>query len=401
MTRATPARRQHGGIAKKLLVFLILGALAAGGWHYWKTQQRIAAEAPPQVLAEPVRKGNIRYVINASGKLTAKRKVDVGAQVSGEIDELYVNIGDELQEGDPVANIDARSQQNSKDTAQAQLQSREAALSSAKAALREAEQKHQRQKNLVNKGAAAKETLEAAQAALKNAQSAVEQAQAAVRQSQIDVDTAGLNLGYTNVTAPFAGTVIAVPVEKGQTVNAIQSAPTLITLADLSTMTVKAEIAEADVAKVKAGMPTSFTLLGDSRTRFDGKLQSVDPAPLAVSDNNLTSTETAVYYYGHIDVSNPERRLRIGMTANIEIVVDEVRDVLVIPMTALQEEGDGDSVLVLDDKGFPQPRQITLGLQDGVNTEVKEGLREGEKVVVSQAGKNSAADPFAGEPGMF
>lgn len=393
-------RRQQGGIVKTLLILLVLAGAGYGAWYYWQTQQRLKAQAPPQVLTETVRKGDIRHVIHASGTLTAKRKVDVGAQVSGEIEALHVAIGDELKAGDAIADIDARSQRNSRDTAQAQLQSREAALASAKAALREAEQKHQRQKNLVSKGAAAKETLEAAQAALKNAQGAVEQAQAAVTQSRIDVDTAGLNLGHTHVVAPMDGTVIAVPVEKGQTVNAIQSAPTLITLADLSTMTVKAEIAEADVGKVRPGMAASFTLLGDSRKRYESTLSRVDPAPMTVSDNALNATESAVYYYGHVDVDNPERLLRIGMTANIDIVVDQANDVLVIPMTALQDEGEDDSVLVLDEQGFPQPRKVTLGLQDGIHAQVIDGLSEGEQVVVSQAGKNGAVDPFGGR-GMF
>lgn len=393
-------RRQQGGIVKTLLILLVLAGAGYGAWYYWQTQQRLKAQAPPQVLTETVRKGDIRHVIHASGTLTAKRKVDVGAQVSGEIEALHVAIGDELKAGDAIADIDARSQRNSRDTAQAQLQSREAALASAKAALREAEQKHQRQKNLVSKGAAAKETLEAAQAALKSAQGAVEQAQAAVTQSRIDVDTAGLNLGHTHVVAPMDGTVIAVPVEKGQTVNAIQSAPTLITLADLSTMTVKAEIAEADVGKVRPGMAASFTLLGDSRKRYESTLSRVDPAPMTVSDNALNATESAVYYYGHVDVDNPERLLRIGMTANIDIVVDQANDVLVIPMTALQDEGEDDSVLVLDEQGFPQPRKVTLGLQDGIHAQVIDGLSEGEQVVVSQAGKNGAVDPFGGR-GMF
>lgn len=393
-------RRQQGGIVKTLLILLVLAGAGYGAWYYWQTQQRLKAQAPPQVLTETVRKGDIRHVIHASGTLTAKRKVDVGAQVSGEIEALHVAIGDELKAGDAIADIDARSQRNSRDTAQAQLQSREAALASAKAALREAEQKHQRQKNLVSKGAAAKETLEAAQAALKNAQGAVEQAQAAVTQSRIDVDTAGLNLGHTHVVAPMDGTVIAVPVEKGQTVNAIQSAPTLITLADLSTMTVKAEIAEADVGKVRPGMAASFTLLGDSRKRYESTLSRVDPAPMTVSDNALNATESAVYYYGHVDVDNPERLLRIGMTANIDIVVDQANDVLVIPMTALQDEGEDDSVLVLDEQGFPQPRKVTLGLQDGIHAQVIDGLSEGEQVVVSQAGKNGAVDPFGGR-GIF
>lgn len=399
----TPSRqRAHGGIVKPLVILIALGAAAYGGWTYYQAKQA-AANAPPPLLTETAKRGSIRQVINASGTLKASRKVDVGAQVSGEIDALYVAIGDELKAGDPIANIDARTQQNSRDTAVAQLESRKAALASAQAALREAQQKHKRQQALVNKGAAARETLEAAQAALKNAQSNVEQAEAAIRQSQIDVDTAGLNLGHTKVSAPIDGTVIAVPVEKGQTVSTAQSAPTLVTMADLSVMTVKAEIAEADVAKVRPGMKTSFTLLGDSRTRFEGTLTRIDPAPMAVSDNVTNSTETAVYYYGHIEVKNPERRLRIGMTANIEIIVDEALDTLIVPMTALAEEGqDGDSVLVVGANGQPEPRPVVLGLQDGVNVEIKEGLAEGEEVVVSQGSRNSAADPFAdGLPGIF
>ena len=396
----SPVRREHGGIVKTLLILLIIAAVLGGGWYYWKEKQRLAAAAPPQVLSEAVKRGDIRQLINASGTLNAKRRVDVGAQVSGEIDQLYVAIGDELKEGDAIANIDARTQQNSKDTAVAQLESRQAALISAQAALREAEQKHKRQQTLVNRGAAARETLEAAQAALKNAQSAVDQAQAAVKQSQIDVDTAGLNLGYTRVTAPMDGTIIAVPVEKGQTVNAMQTTPTLVTMADLSTMTVKAEIAEADVSKVKAGMSASFSLLGNSREHFHSTLRAVDPAPLHIS-NNTTATDTAIYYYGHIDIDNPDRRLLIGMTANVEIVVDEAKDVLIIPMTALGDEGDGDTVQIVGEDGFPQKRDVVLGLQDGVNVEVKEGLQEGERVIVSQAGRNSATNPFGDGPGMF
>lgn len=402
MTSRPTLRRQQGGIIKTLVILIVIGAAAYGGRLYWQKRQE-EANRPPPLITEKVQKGNIRQVINASGTLKASRKVDVGAQVSGEIDALYVNIGDELKTGDPIANIDARTQQNSRDTAVAQLESRRAMLASAKAALNEAEQKYKRQKTLVSKGAAARETLEAADAALKTAKSNVEQAEAGIRQSQIDVDTAGLNLGHTKVSAPIDGTVIAVPVEKGQTVSAAQSAPTLVTMADLSTMTVKAEIAEADVAKVRAGMKTSFTLLGDSRTRFEGTLTRIDPAPMAVSDNVTNSTETAVYYYGHIEVKNPERRLRIGMTANIEIVVDEAHDTLIVPMTALAEEGqNGDSVLIVGANGQPEARPVVLGLQDGVNAQVLEGLREGEEVVISQGGVNSAVDPFAGGgPGMF
>lgn len=394
----TPIVRQRGGIVKILVILILLGAGGYGLWHYWQGK-KAAENAPPPVLTETVRRGEIRQKIHASGTVTASRKVDVGAQVSGEIDALYVAIGDELKAGDPIANIDASTQRNSEATAQAQLASREAALTAAKAQLAEAKQKRTRQQTLLNKGAASRESLEAADAALKNAQGAVEQAQAAVRQSRIDVETAGLNLGHTRVTAPMDGTVIAVPVEKGQTVNAMQTAPTLITLADLSTMTVKAEIAEADVGKVKAGMKASFTLLGDTRKRYESTLKSIDPAPLAVSDNSTTN-DNAVYYYGHIDIDNAERTLRIGMTANIDILIAEAKDTLIIPLTALQDEGEDDQVLVPGENGEPVPRKIRLGLQDGIHAEVLEGLGEGEEVVVSQAGKNRAVDPFGGK-GMF
>ena len=269
--------------------------------------------------------------------------------------------------------------------------------------MREAQQNFNRQQSLVKKGAAAQETLDAAQATLKAAQSSVEQAKADIRRNQLELDNAGLRLGYTNVTAPMDGVVISVAVEKGQTVNAVQDSPTLATIAQTKTMTVEAEIAEADVGELKPGMNAYFTLLGSDKTRYEGKLKSIDPAPLATSKNTTTaaaagSSDSAGYYYGKMDVPNPDGKLRIGMTANMVIAVEEAKGVLTIPMTALQTNAQGEDEVQVMIGGKPQPRVVKLGINDGVNTEIKEGLKEGEEVVISSGSGEGSIPMGPGGP---
>ena len=384
----------------RFLVILVL--LAAGGYAWWHFRaQPDEAEAIKYITAE-VKKGDIAQTVLASGSIQPFKSVKVGAQVSGEISALSVKIGDKVKTGDPIAEIDASTQQNTRDSAAATLASSKAAQAAAQAKLREAQQNFNRQQEMVKKGAAARESLDAAQATLKSAQSAVDQAKADIRKSQLELDNAGLRLGYTSVTAPMDGVVISVAVEKGQTVNAVQDSPTLVTLAQTNTMTVEAEIAEADVGAVQPGMTAYFTLLGADKTRYEGKLKSIDPAPLATSKNTTTTTsssnDTAVYYYGKMDVPNADGKLRIGMTANMVINVREAKGVLTIPMTALQTNSAGaDEVQVMGADGKPQPREVKLGINDGVNTEVTEGLTAGEQVVVS-SGTGESSMPMPGGP---
>ena len=394
-------RQQSGRVSLKFLFFLLV--LGAGGFWYWQASHKpVDDNGGIKYITAPVAKGDIAHTVLASGSLQPLKSVKVGAQVSGEISALYVQIGDQLKQGDPVAEIDASTQQNTRDSAAASLASSKAALTSAQAKLREAQQNFNRQQSLVKKGAAAQETLDAAQATLKAAQSSVEQAKADIRRNQLELDNAGLRLGYTNVTAPMDGVVISVAVEKGQTVNAVQDSPTLATIAQTKTMTVEAEIAEADVGELKPGMNAYFTLLGSDKTRYEGKLKSIDPAPLATSKNTTTATagssDTAVYYYGKMDVPNPDGKLRIGMTANMVIAVEEAKGVLTIPMTALQTNAQGeDEVQVMFD-GKPQPRVVKLGINDGVNTEIKEGLKEGEEVVISSGSGEGSIPMGPGGP---
>lgn len=381
----------------RFLVVLVL--IAAGGYAWWYFRAQPDEAGAIKYITAEVKKGDIAQTVLASGSIQPFKSVKVGAQVSGEISALSVKIGDKVKTGDPIAEIDASTQQNTRDSAAASLASSKAALTAAQAKLREAQQNFNRQQEMVKKGAAARESLDAAQATLKSAQSAVDQAKADIRKSQLELDNAGLRLGYTSVTAPMDGVVISVAVEKGQTVNAVQDSPTLVTLAQTNTMTVEAEIAEADVGAVQPGMAAYFTLLGADKTRYEGKLKSIDPAPLATSKNTTTTTsssnDTAVYYYGKMDVPNADGKLRIGMTANMVINVREAKGVLTIPMTALQTNSAGaDEVQVMGTDGKPQPREVKLGINDGVNTEVTEGLTAGEQVVVSSGtGESSMQMP--------
>ncbi|MBV7434003.1 efflux RND transporter periplasmic adaptor subunit [Cardiobacteriaceae bacterium TAE3-ERU3] len=379
-------------IFRKKWLFILLIIVIAASWKYY--QYRAEQNAPPPYLTAAVTRGDIESSVLASGSLEAAKQVDVGAQVSGEISTLSVAIGDVVKAGDLIAEIDASSQINSRNTAQAQLQSQEAGLQSAQAALNEAQQAYDRQRALLRRGAVAKEAVEKANAALQSAKASVEQAKAAVETSRIELNNAGLNLGHTSVTAPIDGTVIAVLVGQGQTVNAVQDVPTLVKIAQTDTMVVKPEIAEADISKVRAGMPAYFSLIGNPARRFDSTLKSIDPAPLSVS-NNSKSSDGAVYYYGKMDAANPDNLLRIGMTANVTIITAQAHDVLLVPLTAITPNEQGqDSVQVLVN-GEPQSRQVTIGIEDGVNAQVLDGLTEGEEVIISQ-GSGTTPDQYGG-----
>lgn len=337
--------------------------------------------------------GNIAETVLATGKLEAFKKVEVGAQVSGQIEKMYVSIGDTVQNGQILAEIDPRTWHNQLDTAQARLSGDLAQLNSKKAQLTQAKQELARQKALYEVGAVAEKTLQAAQTAYQNANDDLTQIKEQIKQSQINVDTAKLNLGYTKLIAPIDGTVIAAPAEAGQTLNANQNTPNVVIIAQLDKMTVKAEISEADVVRVKPNMPAYFTLLGNQEKKYQATLRRIDPAPQAVSDNGSISANSAIYYYGLFDVPNPDGVLRIGMTANVVISVQEAKQVLVIPLNMLPQPVNQktQTVNVLQENGDIQARQVTLGINDGVLVEVKEGLKEGEEVVLSA----SAGGPSA------
>ncbi len=354
-------------------------------------------EKPPQLMSEPVAYGNVEKTVLASGTLEPFRQVSVGAQVSGQVVTLAVELGDQVKQGDLIAEIDSASQKNNLLTAQANLNNVTAQQASAEAALIQKEAAYERQKTLYAADAGSKADYDQAVADYRSAQSSLNAIKAQVASAEVSVNTANVNLGYTRITAPMDGTVISIVTKQGQTVNANQSAPTIVVLGALDKMTVKAEISEADVIKVKSGMKVYFTTLGDTTRKYYATLRTIEPANTAFepdTSTTTTSTSSAIYYYGLFDVDNSDGTLRTSMTAQVYVILDSATHVLTIPATALGPKNKDGSymVMVLTDKSDrPEPRQITVGVSDGAKVQVLSGLKAGEKVVTGQGGTASTS----------
>lgn len=365
-----------------------------------------SAPPPPQVTSAAVERGDLEVSVLATGTINAYKLVSVGARATGEVKRLAVALGDKVKEGQLIAEIDALTQQNALRDAQASLRSAEALLGARQATLVQAELAAKRQRELAAGDAGARADLEAAEATLNTARADVESQRAMVAQARINVDTAQLNLGYARVLAPMDGTVVAIVTEQGQTVNAAQTAPTIIKLARLDTMTIKARISEADVPRVKPGMPVHFSLLGEPDRRIQATLRAVEPGDTTLADSSATTstssssssgTASAIYYNGIFDVPNPDGTLRINMTAQATIVLAQAKAALTLPVAALgAREGGSDrhKVRVLGADGRIEDRIVRVGLNNRVRAQVLEGLKEGERVVTAEAAPPGA--PGAG-----
>lgn len=352
---------------------------------------------PPTLLTTAVARGDIVRAVLATGTVEATDLVSVGAQASGQIRSLKVKLGQKVRAGDLIAEIDSTTQRNALRNADAALANIRAQRAAQQASVIQAEAAFRRQQTMMAGEATSRADFDAARANRDVARAQLEALDAQIAQSATSLDTARANLGYTRIVAPIDGSVVAIVASEGQTVNAVQSSPTIVKLASLEVMTVEAEISEADVIHVRPGLPASFTILGDPDRRFPGTVRDVEPAPESVSvDDARTSTQSsdeAVYYNGLFDVPNRDGVLRIGMTAQVEIELSRARNVLVAPFAALGERAkDGSySVRVLDAEGRPVARTIRVGINNRVDVQVLSGLREGERIVVGEAAADQAS----------
>lgn len=393
--------RRHPARTAIVAIAVLAGIAAIAYALVPRTPERDLATAP-------VERGDVEDTVLATGTLEPAKLVSVGAQVSGQITRLAVALGDEVEPGDLIAEIDSVPQRNRLRDAEARLANVRAQKLSQEAALAQAQLAFERQRTMLAADATPRSEFEAADAALKAARAQIAALSAQIEQAQIAVDDARVDIGYTRVLAPMRGTVVAIVAEEGQTVNANQSAPTIVKLAELRTMTVKAEISEADVTRVEPGQAVYFTILGEPERRYDATLRTIEPAPESIANESAGGAQggggaavTAVYYNALFDVDNAGGKLRPSMTAQVHIVLAAAKDVLTIPSSALGRRGRGGAytVQVVDRKGEPSEREIKVGLDDDSRVEVVAGLREGERVVIGEA---SALDPAerAQGPGM-
>lgn len=374
------SRRQLTMAAVTMIVVML--ALGGGG-------ALIGADDGPLYRTAEVQRGDISVTVLAAGAIEAKQLVSVGARVSGQIDKLAVRLGQDVKAGDVIAQIDAQEQENDLLKAKSSLAQIEAQLTAKSSSLRKAQSVLTRQTQLGASELVSKEALENAAADVEVIEADLSALRAQKSSAEVTVAQSQLALDRATVTAPITGTVVAIVVKEGQTVSAAQNAPTIVKIADLRSMVIKAEISEADVVQVKPGQRASFTILGAADSRFDAVVRDVEPAPSSLIESDVVPSDKAIYYNGLLEVENPDRKLRIGMTAQVSIILDQAKDVLTIPVSALTQGPDGASVRILNGDDI-ETRAVTTGLNDKVRVQILQGVSEGEIVVIGAAIDRSA-----------
>lgn len=375
----------------KLIVAIIAIALLAAGASFYLLNKD---EPGPSYATQVVQRGDIENSVLANGMLQASELVSVGSQVSGLIINLPTKLGQEIKKGALIAQIDSLTQQNSLKEAQASLNSSLAQYRAKQAQIAQAQQEFTRQKMMLADKASSKADYESAQATLLVYIAELDQLKAEQQQVKLSVDSAQLDLGYTSIKAPIDGVVVYTAVTVGQTVNSTQSTPTIIELANLKKMTVEAQISEADVIKVKPGQAVYFTILGQPKHRYQATLRAIEPGPTSMDgdDSDMTSSDSeAIYYNGLFDVDNPEGILRIGMTAQVSIVLDQTQNAVLVPTQVLIEKPGPKlryQVPVLI-KGKIEYRNVTVGIMNKINAEITQGLQEGEQIVLGAPSDSS------------
>jgi membrane fusion protein, macrolide-specific efflux system len=373
---------------KKALVSLaavaILGAGAYGAWRAWAAPSE-RAQAPATAL---VQRGHLEDTVSATGTLQPRDYVDVGTQVSGQVKTLHVEIGDVVKKGDLLAELDPTVYLSKVDADQAQLANLQAQLADRQAQLKLAEQKAQRQANMMREQATTAEAVQTAQAELQSAKAQIDVIRAQIQQTRSTLRGDQANLGYTKIYAPMPGTVVTQATKEGQTLNANQSAPIVLRIADLSTMTVQSQVSEADVSRLRLGMPVYFTTLGEQRKRWYGTLRQINPTP--------TVTNNVVLYDALFEVPNPDGALMTQMTTQVFFVVAEAKDAVVVPVSALRRTGPGKATVnLLNSDGKVETREVALGVSNRVSAQVLSGLEPGERVATSEKPQRGARSASA------
>ena len=397
---------------KKTKILIILLILGVGGYFVYDKFFNIKDEKV-EFITKKAKKGSFSKKVDATGEIFATELIDVGAQVSGQIKKLYVKLGDQVKKGDMIASIDSSTQQNSIDNKEAQLAIYKAQLESAKVALNIAKTQFDRENALFSKNATSKQEFESAKNTYSANSAKIKELEAQIKQTNIELSTAKINLGYTKITAPRDGTVVSVQVEEGQTVNANQTTPTIVNIADLSHVKMKMQIAEGDITKIKVGTPVEYSILSEPTKKFQTTVSSIDPGLTTLSDGSYgssssskssysssSSSSSAVYYYAQSIVDNKDGILRIGMTTQNELLIANVEDAIIVPSIGIKKDENGTFVYVLKD-GKPVKTAVKTGIKDNLDTQIISGVNEGEEIITSQGSSSEIAKMIAKEHKKF
>jgi HlyD family secretion protein len=397
------AKKKRG--FKKLILLLLTGGIIAGGALFY-----INSSKEPQLkfLTALVSRGGMRSVILATGKVQAVSMISVGTQISGTLKELYVDYNSVVKEGQIIAVIDPAIQEAELNQAVASLRSIEADTAEAAANARHAEQKVRRSRELYGRDLIARSELDADEAALLAANARLNSSNARVAAQRASIVRAELQLEYTRIYSPVDGVVVTKNVNVGQTVAASFNTPTIAEIAeDLSRMQVEVNIDEADIGNVREGQIVEFNVDAFPERKFEGTVTQIRLSP--TSENNVISYKAIVSF--HNEQRADGQNLIPGMTANVVLIVDEKKDVVMVPNAALRfkpvtekvsapqaaggfgrpsnvdsEQGQEQKspkkpTVYRLDGGEPVAIEVERGITDGVNTEIVSGLEPGIEII--------------------
>ncbi|HWW69311.1 MAG TPA: efflux RND transporter periplasmic adaptor subunit [Duganella sp.] len=336
--------------------------------------------APPSAI---VNRGDIVQLVQATGQLQPRLKVDIGAQVSGQVRQMHVQLGQMVKTGALLVSLDSDTGRNAVQQAEAALAQQVATAKRARIELEAARREAGRQQRLLAGDATTTFDKEKADTELAKLEAEQQIQDATLAQRSADLIDKQLKLTFTRVSAPIDGEVVSIAVQEGQTVNAMQMAPTLLTLAQLDTMTVKARVAEAEIGLIRTAQTAHVTTLATNARRYEGKVRVIQPIPERIGN--------ALFYNVLFDIDNADHQLLSDMTVKVELEVAKASQVPAVPIVALgNRDANGRyTVQVLDANGKAGPRAVRIGLRDATHAEVLDGLRPGERVLLVPTGTDA------------
>jgi len=382
---------------RKASIMIGLALVVAAG-TYLGVFHQVKADAPAATLYT-VQRMDLEDVVSSLGKLEPATYVDVGAQVSGQIQALHVELGSQVTKGTLVAEIDSRTHLARVEADKATLANLEATLAERKATFAQAQRNYNRDAALRKQNAASELAAQTSETAYKVAKAQIMAVEAQINQAKATLASNELNLSYTKIYAPISGTVVTLSVKEGQTLNANQTAPQLMRIAVLDTMTVWASVSEADIGKLTSGMDVFFTTIGDTETRYFAKVQNILPS--------YTEENDVILYDVTFNVPNLNHAFFPAMNTQVFFVRDQAKGVLTLPIQILPSErrdAKKASLIVVRSDGSgksrrEETREVTLGVRTRTAVEVVAGLSEGDVVKVEQAQqKGNVMQPRLGGP---
>ncbi|WP_166219919.1 efflux RND transporter periplasmic adaptor subunit [Pseudomonas atagonensis] len=385
MKRPRPARRAL------LAALCLIPVVAVAAWQ-------ILPPGRDKFATVQVSRGDIESSVTALGTLQPRRYVDVGAQASGQIRKIHVEVGDVVKQGQLLVEIDPSTQKAKLDASQFSIENLKAQLQEQQAQHELAKQKYQRQQNLAAGGATREEDVQTARAELKATQARIDMFRAQIRQAEASLRSDQAELGYTRIYAPMEGTVVALDAREGQTLNAQQQTPLILRIAKLSPMTVWAEVSEADIGHVKPGMTAYFTTLSGGNRRWSSTVRQILPVPPKPLDqtsqgggspasSSKSGSARVVLYTVLLDVDNADNALMAEMTTQVFFVAHQAKNVLTAPVAALQGSAvaNRQTAQVVAANGQIQSREVQTGISDRLKVQILDGLNEGDHLLVGPA----------------